>query len=128
MHGDADGDGTKLLRLHIKTTLQLSCQRCLDPLILDVELTPELALAASEEAAARLPERYDPLLCTQPLSPLELLEDELLLALPQVPRHADAADCGPLWQQVNRSALGPEESAQHTHKPFAALSSLLKGE
>jgi uncharacterized protein len=51
-----------------------------------------------------------------------LVEDELLLSLPLVPRH-EAEDCGP-----RALAAGPDEEddARETTRPFAGLRELLK--
>ena len=53
----------------------------------------------------------------------ELVEEELLLALPIVPLHAEASDCV-VAQDV--PAVKVEAPEQTTQKPFAQLDELLK--
>lgn len=94
------------------------CQRCLEPLTLHLEAPFRLGLVASESAAARLETGYDPLICApgQELAVAGLIEDELLLVLPDYPLHAPGV-CGMV-----------AEPAQQTEKqrPFAALATLRK--
>ena len=53
----------------------------------------------------------------------ELVEEELLLALPIVPLHAEAGDCA---VSEELPALKVEAPEQTTQKPFAQLDKLLK--
>lgn len=70
----------------------------------------------------RLPAGYEPLLAADDgISVAELVEDELLLALPQIPRHQDLREC-----EANGYAAPGEASSQaERRRPFAALASLL---
>lgn len=69
--------------------VRVRCQRCLEPM--DVEIDAVLALVAvsGDAQASDLPEQYEPLDLAPGESVLvtELVEDELLLALPSYPRH-----------------------------------------
>lgn len=105
----------------LTTTLRLYCQRCLEPL--DVPLAAEVSLGVvrSDALARRLPGRYEPLVSNEEtISLLELVEDELLLALPQAPMHA-ASDCAVQLSAVNRS-----DTVAKGESPFAVLASLKK--
>ena len=72
-----------------RLTARLACQRCLDPL--DLELTPELKFAFTDggEAAGRaeLAAGYEPLECDGRIGLTAIVEDEILLALPDFPMH-----------------------------------------
>ena len=76
-------DGRALLIAH------LTCQRCLEPL--DLEVAPELKFAFTDggEAAERaaLAAGYEPLACDGRIGLAEIVEDEMLLALPDFPMH-----------------------------------------
>ncbi len=65
------------VRGHVETALQLQCQRCLEPLQLDVDTQMELAVIEVPEEAELLPVECDPV----------WVEDELILSIPQVPVH-----------------------------------------
>ena len=72
-----------------RLTTRLTCQRCLDPL--DLELAPELKLAFTDggEATGRaeLAAGYEPLECDGRIGLTAIVEDEILLALPDFPMH-----------------------------------------
>jgi len=101
-------------------TLSLQCQRCLQPVPLPLAVDTRFRFVSSEEAAARLDAELDDdvLVLSRDLDLRSLLEDELLLALPLVPRHESCPQ--PLLPET---AKVPGESAP---KPFAALAALRK--
>jgi len=77
----------------ITAKLQLECQRCLQPFAYDVQIDLNLSPVFDEAAVKKLPSRYDPLeLKEDQVALVTVIEDELLLALPLVPKHKDA-DC-----------------------------------
>lgn len=90
-----DDTGLAVLSGQIRTSVRALCQRCLEPLDLSLVAAVALAVVDSDASAAQLPEHYAPLL----LAPGEalvrvadLVEDELLLALPDHVLHAQT-DC-----------------------------------
>lgn len=114
--------------LHIKGEALLRCERCLSPLTekLDLERGFEFVGSSAEadertEAMLADPESLDPDDKTDLLAPedrvslKDLIEDELLLALPPAPKHAD---CKPPAE--------PESGKEPTTRPFADLKKLLK--
>jgi uncharacterized protein len=109
----------------IEAELQLLCQRCMRPMTFSVRAHPHLAWVKSEDAAAELAADYDPLLAPEGRVELaELVTDELLLALPLVPRHEDSAGCGKTARAARPKRATPTEDVK---KPFAALASLKRG-
>jgi uncharacterized protein len=101
------------LRLHAGTVLNLVCQRCLQPMAVPLELDSKLRFVADEAQAEALDEHSeeDVLALTAALDLHELVEDELILALPLVPRHDHCP---------NALATAAEPVAEQAH-PFAAL-------
>ncbi|WP_295390282.1 YceD family protein [uncultured Thiodictyon sp.] len=111
--------------------LRLRCERCMGEVGLSLDLPIALALvrAVSQTDTLgldRLPEvadQYDPLPVGEaPINPLDLIEDELLLALPLAPIH-EVGEC--------QAALPPDstDSAQagavdEKKNPFAVLAAL----
>ena len=113
-----DSEHRGVVHGEVRARLQLVCQRCMEPLNRDVDASFELALVRGLDEARGLPERYDPLMVSaEPIRPAELIEDELLLALPQIPMHL-SGECKPQLPREN----GAEEvrRSSETH-PFAAL-------
>lgn len=117
-----DSDARTLIRGHAHTRVSLRCQRCLEPVDWPLDARFSLALVHSDDEAAALPDDYEPLLWPGESGSLaELVEDELLLAMPAVPRHADAAACGPLATQTQHE---PAPGADRDDNPFAVLEQL----
>ncbi len=77
------------LRLAISTVLPLQCQRCLGPVTTPVEVDRRILFVEGEAAAAALDEeREEDVLALPPALDLHaLVEEEVILALPLVPRH-----------------------------------------
>lgn len=100
---------------------QRQCQRCLEPV--DVEIEADLRLAvAGQDSDHLLPAGFEPWQSDDADVVLkDLVEDELLLALPMVARHEDESQCGELARQPGQEA--PEE-APRRHNPFAVLKDL----
>lgn len=88
--------GRPVLRLKVAAVLRLECQRCLESFSLPLRLESELPLARNEAELARW-ESEDPmleaLLADDRLDVQTLVEDEILLSLPVVPRHP-VGECG----------------------------------
>ena len=117
------GFGTDALRvpfaqLQIEAELPLECQRSLQRFVLPVRLQQRLGLIRDEADEAALPPDYEALLVPADgmLHPAELVEDELILALPVVPVSPEA-------EAVTREfAPTAEEVAKAS--PFAGLAGL----
>ena len=88
--GSRDAKGRDMLHLDIAGTVQLACQRCLEPLPVPVDLHGAYRVVRSEAEAEELPlddDTVDPVVGTARFDLAGLVEDEVLLALPTVPRH-----------------------------------------
>lgn len=87
IHGE---DGRPYLRLSLRGTSELSCQRCLSALSWQLDHVSLLQLqrpgsAISDEELEI--EEYDAIEAVADFDVLALIEDELLLAVPLVPKH-----------------------------------------
>ncbi len=81
---------------HLDAEVTLICQRCLQAMAAPLSVDFNLAVVLNDEQAKALPGDYEPLLVeTGEISLLCVIEDELLLALPLVPKHEElcAAIC-----------------------------------
>ena len=120
-----DGSWQPSIHLRAQARLPLSCQRCLGQVMTPLAVDRHLLFVDSEERAAALDDESDDdvLALTPDLDLLALIEDELLLALPLVPRHEVCPDSVPLSAQ---SADFDASQAQRP-SPFAALAALKGG-
>jgi uncharacterized protein len=85
------------LTLEYEAAVQLVCQRCLEPYRERLADRVELALVEEGADEASLPEGFEPVeLDEGHLWPAGLIEDELIVAIPLVPKHAKVEDCGSL--------------------------------
>lgn len=102
LHGFKGESGEAMLHLEVSGQIPLACQRCLEavPFDLDVDSLLELVPAGSELSQDELEDdTRDFLPVERELDVVELVEDEILLALPVAPRHEKcglpgAADAG----------------------------------
>ena len=110
--------------LHVQahTEVELVCQRCLAPMTLALQAERSFRFVRDEDEAARLDEESEDDVLALPRRGLldlhELVEDELILALPIVPRHAVCPEPLPL------PASEPDEEEAAPPNPFQALAVL----
>lgn len=115
--------------LHLAFTLTgevwLTCQRCLQPVVIELTDDYNIALLDDESQIRLINEEQDYLLLEEivteqspeRLLPLKkLIEDEILLKTPMAPKHDDCE------MSVEQFGEIPEE--EETENPFAALASL----
>jgi uncharacterized protein len=116
IRGVRDERGRPGLRLKVDGTLALRCQRCLEPMSFAVKTDETLVLAATlaeihaEPADAHAPDRV---VAGREMALRELIEDELILALPYAPRHESC------------SAAGAGDRAEKS-SPFAVLRGMMR--
>lgn len=83
-----DASGQANVRGRVATDIKIQCQRCMQAMNLHIAEEFSLAIVHSSQQANDLPSHYEPLLVDEEMISLpELVEDELLLALPSVPLH-----------------------------------------
>jgi uncharacterized protein len=104
----------------------LACQRCLQTMTEPLSSSVRVALIATEADASGVPEHLEPVLAAGGrITVGELVEEELLLALPIVPLHAQASDCVVPATQPDTTQVS-QTPEQTTQRPFAQLDKLLK--
>jgi len=110
------GADSKLgLRLSVQGNVQLTCQRCLEPLAFWIDIDADFVLVADE---GHIPSQdvendiKDYLVASPQMSVTDLLEDELLLALPFAPKHEECEDKTATKMQTEKQS------------PFAVLKGL----
>nr|WP_295376571.1 YceD family protein [Pseudoxanthomonas sp.] len=117
---DQDALRVPYVELRIEAQLPLVCQRSLQRFLLPVSLVQRLGLVRDEADEAALPPDYEALLVPEDgmLHPADLVEDELVLAVPVVPVNPES-------DAVERDWPAQEEELAKAN-PFAALASLKK--
>ena len=108
------------LQLKAEAAVGLACQRCLQRMVVPLSVDRRVFFVAGEDAAASLDaESEEDVLTLGPVLDLRsLVEDELLLALPLVPRHEVCPEPLP---------FEPESDMPASEHPFAALAALKRG-
>lgn len=117
-------EGFPQLRLAIGGQLQLTCQRCLEPVDWPLDLTAQLTIVPSDEKAAALAEPMESVVMPdEGLVLRQVAEDEILAALPLAPMHQGNPPC----QAPAGIRLDTERrpGAVDMHRPLAGLADLL---
>lgn len=123
-----DGEGRAVVTGSVTGVLPLRCQRCFEGFGMAVDATVCLALVSGLDEANLLPDAYDPLLVEDRLlRGRDLIEDELILAVPPVPRHPHGGCEMPAGGESGDSGDGAADRDDRPN-PFAALASLKKDE
>ena len=118
LDGVRDELGRPSLRLRVRGTLQLRCQRCLEALPFEVQAAALLVLAQTlAEIHAEPADAYaaDRVVAGKEMPVRDLIEDELILAVPYAPRHESC------------TARPSPDVAGDKPSPFAGLRGLMSG-
>lgn len=117
-----DEQGLTVLRGSLSLTVSLICQRCNNAFDYPLDVNFCYSPVQGTEEAEMLPEAYDPVEVDDygMVDILQLFEDELILSIPLVPRHAEG-DCAVNMDDMQFGKLEPEHERPN---PFAALKEL----
>jgi uncharacterized protein len=120
---DASGHARNWLHLRAEAMLSLTCQRCLAPVDVALNVAQDFRFVADEQQAEAEDEasEEDVLALSRDFDLLSLVEDELLMALPFAPVH-DTCPSAPRLHAQDADFV--DEPAKPN--PFAALSGLKK--
>jgi uncharacterized protein len=120
LQGGSDRLGHPQLNLSVLGTVQLMCQRCLTPFVFNIVSESVLVLANDEPSADAIEAQLDDdavevIVGSRTFNIADLIEDEVLLAIPGSPKH-----------EVCPDKLMPDasESAEKKVSPFAVLKNL----
>jgi uncharacterized protein len=118
LHGGATENW---IHLQARATIPLECQRCLERVDTPLDIDRHFLFVGSEDRAAQLDsdKEEDVLVLSRNFDLLELIEDELVLAMPLIPRH----EVCPVPVKLSASDIPPEELEPEDARPnpFAAL-------
>ncbi|HLB43423.1 MAG TPA: YceD family protein [Gammaproteobacteria bacterium] len=114
-----DEQGLTFLQGHLQARLGLQCQRCMEPYNYEIITDFVLGIVNTDDEAKDLPECYEPVLTKEGhLALRELIEDEIILNLPTIPKH-EIQDCKVVVPEVHS-----EEKIDQVDHPFHVLESL----
>ncbi len=119
-----DEQKTRTLTGTADARVNVICQRCLDVMDLGLHCRLNLAMVWDEEDARQLPRYMDPWIVGEGTADLyEVIEDELLLALPIVAYH----DSGCVEPSLFSAGEPVEEGEKPENNPFQVLEQLKGG-
>lgn len=115
--------GIPVADVELNGELTLECQRCFGHLSFPVKSRERVAMVAGAEEADRVPTGRETILAPEHrISIRELVEEELLLALPLVPLH-EPEECAAAPAEETPVQ---DEPAPDVQRPFERLGELLK--
>lgn len=119
-----EADGHAMIRGHMAGKVNLTCERCLEPVEHVIDTSFEVRPVLTDAQAQQHQKDVDIVMLNEEgtLDALAMLEDELLLSLPIVIYHDD--DCRPVMQFGDDVV---EEDAPREN-PFAILASMSRRE
>ena len=127
------GEPELWLDLHAEAELDMECQRCLHPVRERLVVSRTIRFARDEAEAEKLDADSDEdvLAVSRQFHLLDLIEDELIMVQPIVPRHEECpTDVSRLMHDETETPVPGggvvEELVQEKPHPFAALAALKK--
>lgn len=123
-----DDDGYYVIDNSVQAVLRLQCQRCLSVFDHDIDVNVRISPVLGIQEAEQIPDHYEPLLLTDgdPLPMVDLIEDELILSVPDVPMHLDT-ECEIKLAELNQNRVeisSAAPAASEVDNPFAVLAQL----
>ena len=120
----------------MQAEVELVCQRCMRNMQYPLQETFELMLIEKEAELVAVPETHEPWIANAlHLNVFELVEEQLLLALPLIAKHADERDCLQASEALSQlqpdeptptSSAGDADGASDVRRPFGNLRDLLR--
>jgi uncharacterized protein len=125
MQFDVDDTGTPFMKGHFETVLSLTCERCMQAMQMPMSIDTWLGLVKHEKLIDALADQYEAWVIEDtntPIDPILVVEDELILALPLVPKHD--SDCLPKEALESKDDSTKNEVPDKPASPFAVLADL----
>lgn len=116
--------GVALISGQLMASIPFQCQRCLEPVVIEVSASVQTAVFEQEVDEDALPEGFEPIQVeAEQVRLVDLIEQELILAAPIVPTHEHCELVAvPESQEVIEQPVVEEPQKE---SPFAGLSELL---
>ncbi|MFV1984226.1 MAG: YceD family protein [Thiohalomonadales bacterium] len=124
---DKDTNGVHFLAGSIVGTLTLLCQRCLTEMDFTINVDLLIAFLASEFDEEKLGQEYEPCIVNDtPIMLSDIIEDELLLALPAIPKHNDTQCSEQITHLTHTKSETVLSEDDKDTNPFSVLKDLNK--
>lgn len=134
---EVDGDRRLRIRGQVNAEVSVVCQRCMQPMKQLLDDAIDLVMVSSDAQMKQLPSTLDPWFCGEDevLIPADIVEEQLILAMPIVTMHtscididelAGKAQAAPVNGQHKKVSPGTDSSGADPdkHNPFAVLAGL----
>lgn len=131
----SEGAGVHPLQAEVQVSapLSLECARCREPVVRAVSAHSTVSFVFSDDQAGHVDSDVEPVVLGREgrIRLIDLLEDELLMAVPLMPVHEQA--CSPLaetlaaGQAYESGHIDEPVAGEAEENPFAALAALKKG-
>ena len=119
-----DEEGRYVVDLQAAIVVEVACERCLDAMPLAISSSARLGIVWTDEQAQALPSGVEPLLTGDETDLWQVVEDELLLALPAFSYHSDSR-CGEATGVAQPDPVRPDETDTPVRdNPFTVLAAL----
>lgn len=120
-----DEENRSIVAVSVTAEVEVQCQRCLETMTTSVACSNLLAAVWTDDQARQLPSHLDPLLTGEDCNLWDLVEEELMLAMPPFSYHENTA-CNELLVALDEEAPEPGVSRQRPN-PFDVLAQLKPG-
>jgi len=122
-----DEQGLVTIQINVTASLPLICQRSLLPYLEMIDRSSLLVVIEQVSDQDLVPESYDPVLVEhRRLAIQDIVEEELLLAVPQVPRNPEVGEIE--LSTDGKVTIPSDAEKEQSHRPFAGLAGLMKAE
>jgi uncharacterized protein len=129
--GVVGGEPRLKMNLSLKGQMQLICQRCMQPCLVQIDESRQFVFLANEALADAFPmedDALEPLVMDSQFDLLGTIEDEILLSLPLIPKHPEGM-CEPAALGSGADdPLNHGETAKIPDNPFNILKNMNKKE
>ena len=122
-----DENSRSVVAAEVKAILTMQCQRCLGEVSVPLSTSSTMVCVWTDDEAAALPAFYEPLIVTDEAVLRDIVEEEILLALPSFPTHETECKTNEQVAALEPlNALSDEvaEVSAHKDKPFGILEQL----
>lgn len=112
----------------ISTVVRRECVNCSHAVEEKVDFIPQIVVVKSEDEASELDEALDPVILTdEKIELVNLIEDEIILALPILARHPEG-QCDPSYYtwKAEQETQKKNDGATQKENPFSVLAKLKK--
>jgi len=121
LRGGVNERGKPALDMALVAELELTCQRCMQPLAFALNTSVNLELSRNPAEIESAEDDVDRILAKRDTDVAALVEDEAILALPMIPRH-EHCEAAPEGARPSAIGVGVARAS-----PFGALAALRQG-